>query len=72
MRIYLKAKPGAKKNKVSRIDDSHFRVWVKEMPVRGRANKAVTEALAGYLKVPKSRIKIISGETSRQKIAEIS
>jgi hypothetical protein len=71
MRFFVKAKPGARTEKVERIDDSHLLVSVKEPPIRGRANEAIVKALAGYFNTPVDRIRIVSGHTSKQKVVEI-
>lgn len=71
MKIFIKAKPRARKNKVERIDDFHFIVSVTEIPKKGKANQAIIKILADYFKVPFQSVKIISGHTSRQKIIEI-
>ena len=81
MKIFVKVKAKAKENKIEKIDsptprlrrasENHFKVSVKEPPVRGKANLAVIKNLAEYLKVPKTKIRIISGQTSRNKIIEI-
>lgn len=71
MKIFVKAKPNAKEEKVQKIDDGHYLVAVKEPPVRGRANRAIIEALAAYFKLSPSQINIVSGYSSRNKIIEI-
>jgi len=71
MRIFVKAKPGVKEEKIEKIDESNFVVSVKEPPVQGRANAAIIKALAEYFGVAAGRIKIVSGWTSRQKVVEI-
>ena len=71
MRIFIKAKPNAKEEKVGKIDDLNYVVSVKEPPVKGKANEAIKNALAIYFKIGSSHIKIISGYTSRNKIIEI-
>jgi uncharacterized protein (TIGR00251 family) len=40
-------------------------------PVDGAANKALVAFLSRQLKIPKSRIRIVSGETARLKIVEV-
>lgn len=40
-------------------------------PVDGAANKALIGFLAKTLSVPKSRVRIVSGESSRLKIVEV-
>jgi uncharacterized protein len=42
-------------------------VKVSAPPVEGSANKALIALLAQKLRVPKSRIEVVSGERSRQK-----
>ena len=79
MRLFITAKPRAKhfdkaqckEGSVEKIDDTHFVVAVKESPIQGRANKAIIEALADFLNIAPSRLKIISGHTTRQKVIEI-
>lgn len=71
MKFFIKAKPGAKEAKIKKIGKTNFEIWVKEPAKDGKANRAVVEALAEYLEIPKFRFEIISGKTSKQKIIEI-
>ncbi len=71
MKIFVKVKPRAKIERVEKVDERNFTVFVKEPPIKGRANQAVTKVLADYFKVPSSKVKIISGHTSKQKLIEI-
>lgn len=71
MKIFVKAKPGAKENKVEKLDDEHFVVSVTEPPIQGRANKAIVEELGEYFSTSVSNITIISGHTSRNKVVEV-
>jgi len=71
MKIFVKAKPRAREEKVERIDDSNYVVSVKEPPEKGKANQAIRNALAIYFKTGSSCIKIVSGHGSRSKIIEI-
>ena len=71
MKIFVKAKPGAKEEKVEKIDAENYIVSVKEPPVKGKANNAIRNALAVYFKTGSSCIKIVSGHTSRNKIIEV-
>ena len=59
MRINVKAKPLAGKERVVKISENYFEVWVKEPPVKGLAN------------IAQSRIRLVSGFSSRNKIFEI-
>lgn len=47
--------------------DTEIRLKVSAPPEDGKANTAVVELLAKTLKLPKSRISIAHGETSRHK-----
>ena len=68
MKIFVTAKPASKQNRVEKIDETHFKVWVKAPPDEGRANKAVREVLANFLDVPKSSLELLSGQKSKQKV----
>ena len=71
MKINVKAKPSAKEEKVEKIDEQNYIVSVKEPPIKGKANEAIKNALAVYFKTGSSRVKIVSGYSSRNKIIEI-
>lgn len=82
MRIFVKAKPGAKEEKVEiekpqqslwQIDekDLHLKVSVKERPIEGRANEAIKKALVKYLNISNSQLTLISGATSKNKVFEV-
>ena len=72
MRIFVKAKPGAKRNSVEKEDGSHFVVSTSARPQQGKANQAVAKLLADYFDVAPSRVRIVSGSSSKQKVFEIS
>jgi len=71
MNIFVKVKTGRKEEKVERVDENHFLVLVKERPMKGLANEAVVRVLADYFKVGVSRVNIVSGFKSRQKVIKI-
>ena len=71
MKIKVKVKPNASKNEIKEIEKDYFEVRVTVVPEKGKANKKVIELLSKYLKKPKSKIKLIRGETSKEKIFEI-
>ena len=66
----IRVKPHAKQNKVVE-SDGVLRVYTTVAPENGRANSAVTELLAEYFDVPKSRIKIVKGLTGRDKVITV-
>lgn len=69
MKIFVKAKPNSNKNKVEKINDLNFVVSVKEPPVNGMANMAIVKALSEYFHT--SKVRIVSGHISRQKVVEV-
>lgn len=64
--IKLKISPNASKNEIIRNDDG-IKIKITAQPVENKANKALIEFLSKSLKVPKSYIEIIKGETSKEK-----
>jgi len=71
MKINVKAKPNSREEKIEKIDETNYVVSVKEPPIKGKANEAIRNALAVYFKTGSSRVKIVSGYTSRNKVIEI-
>ena len=67
----VKVKPGASKNEVKKIDEDLYEVRTTAIPEKGEANKKVIELLADFFDVPKSKIKIVRGQTSREKEVEV-
>ena len=72
-RIALRVTPKASRNAVVPADapGDPVRVYVTTAPEGGKANAAVLKQLAKALGVPKSRLKIVQGETGRDKLVEI-
>jgi len=59
--------PRASKNIIAGIYGDAIKIRLTAPPVNGAANKMCIKYLANILKVPKSKIEIISGHTSRTK-----
>jgi len=72
MKIIVKVKTKAKEERVEKIGEGVFSVWVKEAAEKGKANAAVVRALAKHFKTQQSNVKIIAGAVSHQKIISIS
>ncbi len=70
MKISVRVKPNSKIKKVERSGETYI-LYVKEPAKEDRANLAVIHLLSEHFKVPKSRISILKGKKSRQKIVEI-
>lgn len=72
MKIIVKTKPGAKIDKVEKIDEANFLVYIKEPPINGRANAALVKLLATHFDISPSLVEIISGYMARVKVIEIN
>lgn len=71
MKISIKVKTRAREEKVDKLSDTEFVVSVKTVPEKGAANDAVVKLVADYFGVSKSRVVILRGGASPQKIIEI-
>jgi uncharacterized protein (TIGR00251 family) len=74
MIIKVHLQPGAKRNEiVGRHGDAiKIKIKIKAPPVDGKANEALIEFLSETLGIAKSKIEIVSGHTSRQKLVSIA
>jgi uncharacterized protein len=61
------AVPRAAKSSIERLADGAIQVRVAAPPVDGAANAALLRFLASLLDVPRSRLEIIGGASSRRK-----
>ncbi len=64
--IKLKISPNSSKNEIIKTE-TEIKVKITAQPIENKANKALIEFLAKQLKIPKSNIEIIRGETSKEK-----
>jgi uncharacterized protein (TIGR00251 family) len=71
MKISVRVKPNAKQEKIEKVNESHFLLWVKEKPQEGKANKAVIKILSEYFDVPQSAVVLLKGQSSKEKIFEV-
>lgn len=46
-------------------------IYTREIASDGQANEAVVKLVSKHFKIPKSRVKIIRGQTSKRKLIEI-
>jgi len=70
MKIQVRVKPNSRTEEVSQEGDS-FIAKVKEPPKEGKANQAVIKLLAEHFGVAKSRVRILSGLKSKNKVVEV-
>jgi uncharacterized protein YggU (UPF0235/DUF167 family) len=71
MRIRVRVKPGAHVERVSRESDGFLLVSVRARAQEGKANDAVVKAVAAFLRVPRTSVRIRSGLSSRIKTLEV-
>jgi uncharacterized protein YggU (UPF0235/DUF167 family) len=80
MKIFVRAKPGVKKEYVredadlfaGKSGERHFVVAVAARAVEGAANRAIERALAKYFDVAPLRVRIVAGATAKDKIVEVA
>lgn len=70
-RLALRVTPGARVEAVT-IEDGQLAVKVRAKPSDGEANAAVLELVAKALRVPASRLTLLKGATSREKLIGVS
>lgn len=64
--VNIKISPNSKKNEI--INEGDFtKIKITAQPIDGKANKALIEFLSKNFKIPKTSIKILKGETSKEK-----
>ena len=66
--ISLRVTAGASRDAVAGWQEDVLRVRVAAPPERGKANEAVLRLLAAALGIERGRLRIVRGETSRQKV----
>ncbi len=71
MKVSVIAHPNSKKIRIEKDLFSTLHVYVNQLPLEGKANKAVIEALAKYFKVKRKSVLLLSGEKSKIKLFEI-
>ena len=65
------AHPNAKKPRIEKDLLGSLHIYVNEPPLKGKANRAVAEALAEHLSRRKNEVYLISGERTKNKVFEI-
>ncbi len=71
MKLKVKVQPGASTNLLEKLPDGSIKVKLTQSPEDGKANKALLKLLSKELNITKSRINIISGLKSKEKLVEI-
>jgi uncharacterized protein (TIGR00251 family) len=69
IRVHLT--PRSARDEVLSFEGEVLRARVTAPPVEGRANEALLRLLAGTLGIPKSSLRIVRGQRSREKLVAI-
>lgn len=64
--VQVKISPNASKNTIQK-DETGVKIKLTAQPIEGKANKALIEFLSKQLKIPKTKIELIKGETAKDK-----
>ena len=70
--LAVRVQPRASRDEVAGAIEGALKIRLCAPAVENRANEALTEFLAALLKVPKSSVRILSGERGRTKRVEIT
>ena len=69
--IEVTARPGASRRGVIGVSDDRLVIAMHSQPDKGKANDELIEYLAREMRVPRSALLIVRGETSRRKTIRI-
>ena len=68
VRLNVRVYPKSSRNTVSWSDEQGLKVWVTAAPENGKANDAVVKLLADRLGIPRSGIRMLRGQRTRNKV----
>lgn len=66
LKVKLKISPNSSKNEIIK-SETEVKIKLTAQPIEGKANKCLVEFLSKHLKIAKSNIEILRGETGREK-----
>lgn len=72
VRLSVRAKPRASRSRIVRVDGLNIDVALAAPPVDGAANSELMAVLASALEVSKSSVRLVLGETSKNKVVEVT
>lgn len=72
MRVSIRAKPRASRSRIVRTDGTSIEASLAAPPVDGAANAALIELLADALELPRRTLSLVLGETSKNKVVEVT
>ena len=72
VKLQVRIHPHAARNEVMGMIDNVFHIKISAPPIKGKANQELVAFLSQVLGVNRSRISILKGETSKNKLVAIS
>lgn len=72
IRVHVRVQPRASEDRIVGVRDERLRVRLSAPPVDGLANAALCSLIAKKLHIPKSAVRLLSGDRSRDKTVEIA
>jgi uncharacterized protein (TIGR00251 family) len=70
--LSVRLHPGARKNSVTGVHADAVKIALTAPPVDGKANDALIAFLADALHLPRARVALVTGATSRTKMVRIT
>ena len=71
VRATVYVQPRASRTELAGLHDGCVKIRLAAPPVEGAANAELIEFVAGLLKIARSRIRVVTGTSSRRKVVEI-
>ncbi len=71
VRIAVRLSPRASRDELGPFEGDTLRMRVTAPPVDGRANRALVRLLAKRLRVARGDVRVVVGETARQKVVAV-
>lgn len=68
MKIKINVKTNSLVQKIEKISEGEYKIFLKEIPEKNRANAELLKLLKKYFR---REVKLIKGRTSRNKIVEV-
>ena len=70
-KLIIRVHPGASKNMITGYNEGILTIKITTRPEKGKANETLIRFLSDLLGIAKSRISIVKGNTTRNKVVSI-
>ncbi len=72
VQLWLRAQPGASKSRLVGLHGERIKVALQAPPVDGKANDELLRLIADLMDVPRTKVQLAAGQTSRDKRVDVS